>query len=70
MKEENAAYLQRHPELRTLMDQFMEAALAQKPADIVKFAVNFFTKLRDPEAIYGAALRFLCTFSILDCSSC
>lgn len=53
MKEENAAYLKKHPELRILLDEFMIAALESKPADVVKFAAVFFTKKKDPNAISG-----------------
>ena len=53
MKEENAAYLSKHPELRTLLDEFMIAALTAKPPDVVKFAAIFFTQMKDPNIIAG-----------------
>ena len=53
MNEENAAYLQKHPELKTLLDEFMIAALTAKPADLVKFAAIFFTQMKDPNVIKG-----------------
>ena len=59
MKEENAAYLHKHPEIRTMLDEFMVAALSDKPADVIKFAAIFFTKLRDPQAVSGIYLILL-----------
>lgn len=53
MKEENEAYLLKHPELRTMLDQFMTAALTSKPADVIKFASTYFTQLRNPNAVEG-----------------
>ena len=53
MKEENAAYLKKHPELRELLDEFMTATLVSKPVDVLKFAAVFFTKLRDPKSVSG-----------------
>lgn len=53
MKEENASYLAKHPELRTLLDEFMIAALAAKPPDVVKFAAIFFTQMKDPSVVSG-----------------
>lgn len=53
MKEESTAYLQKHPELRTMLDEFMVSCLTEKPSDVLKHAVVFFTKMRDPKAISG-----------------
>ena len=53
MKEENTAYLMKHPELRSMLDDFMSAALNAKPVDVVKFAAIHFTKMKDPNAVSG-----------------
>ena len=66
MKEENTAYLQKHPELRTLLDDFMSAALEAKPADVVKFAAVFFTKLKDPLAVTGTEKYTISVMVILN----
>ena len=54
MKEENASYLLQHPELRSMLDDFMVSALAEKPADLIKYAAIFFTKLRNPKTVSGS----------------
>jgi len=46
MKKDNEAYIERHPELRTLLDEFVVAAIANKPADLVKFGAVWFATLR------------------------
>ena len=37
-------YLRSHPELRWLVDKFVEAALLEQPTDVESFAREFFTK--------------------------
>ena len=37
-------YLRSHPELRWLVDKFVEAALLEQPTDVETFAKEFFTK--------------------------
>jgi hypothetical protein len=37
-------YLRSHPELRWLVDKFVEAALLEQPTDVEAFAREFFTK--------------------------
>ena len=44
--EENQKYVADHPELRTLVDDFVSAAIAHKPDDLVKFGSFFFSDLR------------------------
>jgi len=39
---EYRTYLKDHPELRALLSDFLQAALQQKPANIVGFAANYF----------------------------
>lgn len=46
LKEANTKYVGRHPELRTLLDEFSTAVLAEKPADIIKFGARWFGSLR------------------------
>mmetsp|Transcript_33328 Transcript_33328/g.55962 ORF Transcript_33328/g.55962 Transcript_33328/m.55962 type:complete len:281 (+) Transcript_33328:78-920(+) len=44
--EENQKYISDHPELRSLIDDFVSAAIAHKPDDLVKFGASFFHDLR------------------------
>lgn len=47
MKEENQQYLEKHPEIRTILDEFVGAIIRDKPSDLIKFGSLFFTSLRD-----------------------
>ena len=42
----NQKYIANHPELRTIMDEFMTNVVENKPSDILKFAVSYFQGLR------------------------
>jgi len=46
ISQENKKYIEKHPELATLIDQFVSACISHKPTDIVKFGVFFFNDLR------------------------
>lgn len=50
MKEESLAYMSRHPEISSLMDELLGEILYHKPTDVVKFAGQFFNSKRDPGA--------------------
>eukprot|EP00286_Rhodomonas_abbreviata_P017444 CAMPEP_0181342936 /NCGR_PEP_ID=MMETSP1101-20121128/31290_1 /TAXON_ID=46948 /ORGANISM="Rhodomonas abbreviata, Strain Caron Lab Isolate" /LENGTH=241 /DNA_ID=CAMNT_0023454475 /DNA_START=32 /DNA_END=753 /DNA_ORIENTATION=+ len=43
---ENKTYIDSHPELRSLIDDFVTSAIAHKPDDLVKFGTFFFNDLR------------------------
>ena len=43
---DNKAYVENHPELHVLIDQFVCACMSSKPTDIVKFGAFFFNDLR------------------------
>lgn len=43
---ENQKYVDSHPELRTLVDDFVAAVIAHKPEDLIKFGTFFFNDLR------------------------
>jgi hypothetical protein len=43
---DNQKYLDDHPELSSLIDQFVAAVITQKPTDLVKFGQFFFNNLR------------------------
>ena len=47
LKDGNQRYVERHPELRTIMDEFVSATIAQKPNDIIKFGAKWFASLRE-----------------------
>ncbi len=44
LKENNAAYLVRHPELKAMLNIYMIKLLDQKPEDVLTFTGNFFAK--------------------------
>lgn len=46
MNEDNQKYIDEHPELRSLIDDFVAAAISHKPADLVKFGSYFFSEIR------------------------
>lgn len=46
IREQNMKYVERHPELKTLMDEFSTAVIAEKPSDIIKFGAKWFATLR------------------------
>ncbi|CAD7926093.1 unnamed protein product [Amoebophrya sp. A120] len=39
----NEKYLREHPEIQDLLGKFVNAALHEKPDDVLKFAGHFFT---------------------------
>jgi guanylate kinase len=44
--EDNQKYIAGHPELRTLIDDFISAAISHKPPDLVKFGASYFNDLK------------------------
>ena len=46
MKGENDRYLEGHPEMRPLLDEFVGAIMRDKPSDIIKYGALFFSTLR------------------------
>lgn len=46
LKEENSKYLDKHPELHSLVDDFVASVLKEKPKDIIKHGYEFFSKLK------------------------
>lgn len=51
MKEENNQYLEKHPELRTTLDDFVAAIITQKPTDVVKFGEYYFSSLNSKSSV-------------------
>jgi guanylate kinase len=47
IKAQSTQYIDQHPELRDIIDDFMCAAIARKPADVVEFGWEFFTDMRN-----------------------
>lgn len=45
VSEENDRYIEEHPELRGLIDEFVTSVIQHKPADLLKFGAFFFTNL-------------------------
>ena len=46
LADENKKYIDSHPELHRLVDQFVCACISSKPTDIVKFGAFFFSDMR------------------------
>lgn len=44
LKSEHRRYLAKHPELKTLLNDFMAQVLVEKPADVVAFAAEYFKR--------------------------
>jgi guanylate kinase len=51
MKEENNQYLEKHPEMRTILDEFVAAIITQKPTDLIKFGEYYFSTLGNKSQI-------------------
>ena len=41
IRDQNMKYVERHPEFKTLMDEFATAVIAEKPSDIIKFCLLY-----------------------------
>lgn len=50
INEENQKYIESHPEMRSLIDEFVSAAISAKPTDVVKFGSFFFANYKKSEA--------------------
>ncbi|RLN56510.1 hypothetical protein BBJ29_006021 [Phytophthora kernoviae] len=50
LKKEHAAYVNAHPEIKTLLSGFMSALLLEKPQDVVAFAAEHFSAFKPPHA--------------------
>ena len=48
LKEESSAYLRKHPEVASLVDELLASILHHKPLDVAKYASQFFRSKRDP----------------------
>ncbi|RYG67117.1 hypothetical protein EON64_08165 [archaeon] len=46
IKEENQKYIEGHPELGQLLDEFVTAVITHKPTDLSKFGYFYFSNLR------------------------
>jgi guanylate kinase len=46
LSEENKLYIESHPEIRSLLDEFLACVIREKPSDIVNFGYNFFGTLK------------------------
>lgn len=51
MANDNEKYIEQHPELHTLIDEFVTACISSKPNDIVKFGAFFFRDKRSAGGI-------------------
>lgn len=51
IQEDNQRYLDEHPEIHRLIDDFIAATISQKPADLVKFGAFYFNNLKNSKGI-------------------
>eukprot|EP00499_Haloplacidia_sp_CaronLabIsolate_P004463 CAMPEP_0196782772 /NCGR_PEP_ID=MMETSP1104-20130614/12041_1 /TAXON_ID=33652 /ORGANISM="Cafeteria sp., Strain Caron Lab Isolate" /LENGTH=76 /DNA_ID=CAMNT_0042153015 /DNA_START=30 /DNA_END=260 /DNA_ORIENTATION=+ len=54
LKEQYVAYLERHPELRHVLNDFVTAVLMEKPDDVYTFAQRHFLALKPDTAAADA----------------
>lgn len=52
LKADHASYLRKHPEIRTLVSDFLQFLLLRKPEDVFKFARDYFL----PSASHNTSL--------------
>ncbi|RLN98631.1 hypothetical protein BBJ28_00024786 [Nothophytophthora sp. Chile5] len=50
LKKDHAAYVEAHPEIKTLLSGFMAALLLEKPQDVAAFAAEHFSAFKPPHA--------------------
>uniref|UniRef100_A0A4W4HFD7 Ciliogenesis-associated TTC17-interacting protein n=1 Tax=Electrophorus electricus TaxID=8005 RepID=A0A4W4HFD7_ELEEL len=58
LKADHCSYVSQHPELKTLLADFLQLLLLRKPCDVFSFARDFFapfTLLRPPDSIFEAS---------------
>ena len=48
LKSDNAEYINSHPELRVIIDNFVGDVLLKRPSDIIKFGCQYFNQMRNP----------------------
>ena len=49
IKASHASYIREHPELKTLMADFLQEVLTMRPVHFLSFAANYFTSFRQAE---------------------
>ncbi|RHZ17534.1 hypothetical protein DYB37_005985 [Aphanomyces astaci] len=59
IKHDHNAYLDGHPELKTLLSSFMSAVLIEKPSDVLGFAKDHFDALKPIKISHPYPMRFL-----------
>ena len=47
LKDGNQIYINQHPELRPLIDDFVTSIITHKPSDLIKYAAEYFNKMRE-----------------------
>ena len=51
LKATNTAYLSSHPEVRSMLNDFMSSCLLDKPSDVYGFAKEFFAEMRPEHSL-------------------
>lgn len=55
LKKEHEAYVDAHPEIKTLLSSFMSALLLEKPSDVLAFAKDHFATYKPANADVSSA---------------
>ena len=58
MREENNQYLEKHPELKTILDEFVASIITQKPTNVIKFGEHYFSQLDNNSLVGPCPLVF------------
>lgn len=61
LKDQNSKYLDKHPELHSLVDDFVASVLKEKPRDIIQHGFEFFSKLKNvnPSGVEDQTMPFV-----------
>ena len=70
LKQEHAAYVEAHPEIKTLLSGFMSALLLEKPQDVAAFATTHFSAMRPfyRAQVHCCVLWMLCHAVVMACT--
>eukprot|EP00444_Apocalathium_aciculiferum_P029138 CAMPEP_0183442912 /NCGR_PEP_ID=MMETSP0370-20130417/89961_1 /TAXON_ID=268820 /ORGANISM="Peridinium aciculiferum, Strain PAER-2" /LENGTH=92 /DNA_ID=CAMNT_0025632715 /DNA_START=96 /DNA_END=374 /DNA_ORIENTATION=+ len=54
LRQEHARYLEQHPELRQVLNDFMSSVLLNRPDHVFDFAKNYFSAFKHADGAEGA----------------
>lgn len=59
LTKEHEQYLEKHPELKTLLSSFMCAVLMEKPNDVIEFAREHFNSTETTKQVRNSRVLYL-----------